>query len=318
MLAAEQAKLALSARKTAIIRVVHAGKQLDVPMTRESFEERTSDLLYRTSMTSRQVAAAAGLKWSDIDRVLLVGGSSRMPAVREMLLDITGREPHSEVNPDEAVARGAAIYAGHLLRQRKPAAGSKAAPLPAAVAAARPLEVTNVSAHSLGIEGFNLQIGRRCNTVLIPRNSPLPARVTRKFVTKKPGQQSIVVQVLEGESSRVEECTRVGRLVIRNLPPGLPAGSPVKVTYEYGANGRVGITAQISGSNAAMQLELQRSGERSAGQVEVWRQVLASEPKLEQLRPIILAEAVNPSPANVHISDTDITLPEDDQPAKGK
>jgi molecular chaperone DnaK len=311
MLAAEQAKLALSARKTATIRVVHAGKQLDVPMTRESFEERTSDLLYRTSMTSRQVAAAAGLKWSDIDRVLLVGGSSRMPAVRQMLLDVTGREPHSEVNPDEAVARGAAIYAGHLLRQRQ-RTGGKAAPLPAAVAAAKPLEVTNVSAHSLGIEGFNVQIGRRCNTVLIPRNSPLPARASRKFVTKKQGQTSIVVQVLEGESSRVDECTRVGRLVIRNLPAGLPAGSPIKVTYEYGANGRVGVTAQISGSNAAMQLELQRSGERSAGQVEVWRQALAGEPKLEQLKPIIQAELVSPAPANIHISDTDVSLPEED------
>ena len=310
MLASEQAKLALSARKTATIRVVYAGKQLDVPMTRDSFEERTSDLLYRTSMTSRQVAAAAGLKWSDIDRVLLVGGSSRMPAVRNMLLDVTGREPHSEVNPDEAVARGAAIYAGHLLRQRQPA--GKSTPLPAALAAAKPLEVTNVSAHSLGIEGFNVQIGRRCNTVLIQRNSPLPARVTRKFVTKKLGQTSIVVQVLEGESSRVEECTRVGRLVIRNLPPNLPAGSPIKVTYEYGANGRVGITAQISGSNAAMQLELERSGERSAKQVEVWRQVLASEPKLEQLTPIVRAEAAAPAPSNIHISDTDITLPEDD------
>ena len=164
MLSAEQAKLALSARMTATIRVMHAGKVLEVPITRESFEERTSDLLYRTSMTSRQVAAAAGMKWSDIDRVLLVGGSSRMPAVRKMLLDLTGREPHGEVNPDEAVARGAAIYAGHLLRQRHgamPPAGLPASAQPAAVAAGRPLEVTNVSAHSLGIEGFNVTVGRR-------------------------------------------------------------------------------------------------------------------------------------------------------------
>jgi len=246
-----------------------------------------------------------------------------MPAARKMLLDLTGREPHGEVNPDEAVARGAAIYAGHLLRQRhgaaRPAAGA-APPQPVAVAAGRPLEVTNVSAHSLGIEGFNVNVGRRCNTVLIPRNSPLPARVTRKFVTRKIGQQSIVVQVLEGESSRIEDCTRVGRLVIRNLPPGLPAGSPIKVTYEYGANGRVNITAQISGSNAAIQLELQRSGERSTGQINAWRQVLASEPKLEQLTPIVLAELASPAPTNIHISDTDISLPEDDMspPRSGK
>jgi molecular chaperone DnaK len=315
MLSAEQAKLALSARMTTSIRVVHAGKVLEVPMTRDSFEERTSDLLYRTSMTSRQVAAAAGLRWSDIDRVLLVGGSSRMPAVRKMLLDVTGREPHGEVNPDEAVARGAAIYAGHLLRLRQPAA-----PPGGAVAPASLLQVTNVSAHSLGIEGYNVQLGRRCNTILIPRNSPLPARVTRKFVTRKIGQQSIVVQVLEGEGSRIEDCTRVGRLVIRNLPPGLPAGSPIKVVYEYGANGRLGVTAQLSGSNHPMHLVLERSGARTANQISVWRELLASEPKLEQFEPIVQAEAVSPAPTNIHISDTDVSLPEDDlsppQPAK--
>lgn len=315
MLSAEQAKLALSARMTATIRVMHSGKVLEVPITRESFEERTSDLLYRTSMTARQVAAAAGMKWSDIDRVLLVGGSSRMPAVRKMLLDLTGREPHGEVNPDEAVARGAAIYAGHLLRQRHgamPPAGLPTSAQPAATAGGRPLEVTNVSAHSLGIEGFNVNVGRRCNTVLIPRNSPLPARVTRKFVTRKIGQQSIVVQVLEGESSQIEDCTRVGRLVIRNLPLGLPAGTPIRVTYEYGANGRVNITAQISGSNAAIQLELQRSGERSPGQINTWRQVLASDPKLEQLTPIVTAELASPGPTNIQVGDTDISLPEED------
>ncbi|HEX5106552.1 MAG TPA: Hsp70 family protein, partial [Pirellulaceae bacterium] len=247
LLSAEQAKLALSARQHATIRVTHNGKTREVPMTRESFEERTSDLLYRTSMTSRQVLASAGLRWSDLDRVLLVGGSTRMPMVRRMLLDLTGREPHGEVNPDEAVARGAAIYAGHLLRKRQPAA--PAAAVSGAAPQPRQLEVTNVSAHSLGIDGYNVSLARRCNTVLIPRNSPLPARISRKFVTRKIGQHSIVVQVLEGESSRPEDCTRVGRLVIRNLPPGLPAGTPVKVTYEYGANGRLNVTAQLSGSN---------------------------------------------------------------------
>jgi molecular chaperone DnaK len=306
-------------------------------MTRESFEERTSDLLARTAMTSRQVVGAAGLRWSDIDRVLLVGGSSRMPAVRNMLRDITGHEPHGEVNPDEAVARGAALYAGHLLSQRRQAARAAAPGGPQAggpqasdfspVEADRSdsdasdtkdldlgpgdLQVTNVSAHSLGIEGYNVQLGRRCNTVLIPRNSPLPARLTRQFVTRKAGQQSIVVQVLEGESTQVQECTRVGRLVIRNLPRNLPASTPIRVTYEYGANGRLNITAQISGSNAGMDLELQRSGERSAGQINAWRQVLSGEPLLEHLEPLALAEAAGAGSITVS-GDSDVLLPEDE------
>jgi molecular chaperone DnaK len=278
LLAAEEAKQALSARVSAVIRVVHNGAVQEVPLSRAAFEERTADLLYRTSITSRQVLTAAGLKWSDIDRVLLVGGSTRMPMVRRMLKEITGREPHSEVNPDEAVARGAALYAAHVLSSQQPAA--------------QPLQVTNVSAHSLGITGFDVKTGRRCNTIVIPRNSSLPARKSRKFVTRKIAQQSIVVQVLEGESTQPENCTQVGRLVIRNLPPGLAAGAPVKVTYEYGTNGRLSVSAQVPGTECAMRIELERTGERSAGQIAVWRQVLASEPTLAQFQPIIEAEAV--------------------------
>jgi molecular chaperone DnaK len=303
MLSVEQAKLALSARMSTAIRVVHAGKALDVALTRQSFEERTSDLLARTAMTARQVVAAAGIRWSEIDRVLLVGGSSRMPAVRNMLRDISGHEPHGEVNPDEAVARGAAIYAGHLLRQRQPAASAPGR-------SPSGLQVTNVSAHSLGIEGYNLQLGRRCNTILIPRNSPLPARLTREFVTRKHGQKSIVVQVLEGESSQVQGCTRVGRLVIWNLPPNLPAGSPIKVTYEYGANGRLNISALLPGSHAGMHLELQRSGERTSGQLNAWRQALAGEPRLEHLEPLARAEVQRA--AHPAASDSDVTMSEDD------
>jgi Molecular chaperone len=290
---AEQAKLALSARAKAVIRVVHSGRVLEVHVARQQFEERTADLLYRTSATTRQVLSAAGLTFKDIDRVLLVGGSTRMPMVRKMLADLAGKEPHGEVNPDEAVARGAALYASHLLAKSQPAIPPTGRLPPTAIANQRvapQLQVTNVSAHSLGIEGYNVKQDRRGNTILIPRNAALPVSVSRKFITRKIGQKSIVVQVLEGESSRPEECTRVGRMVIRNLPPGLAAGTPVKVTYEYGSNGRLSVKADVSGIDRSMKLEFERTGERTAQQIASWRQVLATEGRFSRLEPMIRAD----------------------------
>jgi molecular chaperone DnaK len=292
---AEQAKLALSARNKAAVRVVHAGHVLEMQVSRLAFEERTADLLYRTSVTTRQVLAAAGLAFKNIHRVLLVGGSTRMPMVRKMLADLAGQEPHGEVNPDEAVARGAALYASHLLTKSQLAPTSQPSgrlPPTAAPAASPPtrIQVTNVSAHSLGIEGYNVKLDRRANTILIPRNSPLPVNVTRKFITRKIGQKSIVVQVLEGESTRPEECTRVGRMTIRNLPPGLAAGTPVRVTYEYGANGRLSVKADVSGIDRSMKLEFERTGERTAQEIAAWRQVLSTEGSFSRLEPMIKAD----------------------------
>jgi molecular chaperone DnaK (HSP70) len=152
------------------------------------------------------------------------------------------------------------------------------------------LKVTNVSAHSLGVEGYNVKLDRRSNTILIPRNSPLPVRVSRKFMTRKIGQRSIVVQVLEGESSQPEACSRVGRMVIRDLPAGLAAGTPVKVTYEYRANGRLGVKADVSGVDRSMRLEFERTGERTVEQIAAWRQVLANEGGFSRLEPIIRAD----------------------------
>ena len=103
------------------------GRSLEVPLVRDQFEEMTADLLERTAYTSRQLLAAAGLQWKEVNRILLVGGSTRMPMVPRMLQKLTGIEPDRTVNPDEAVARGAALYAGHLLASQ---AGGRGPPSP--------------------------------------------------------------------------------------------------------------------------------------------------------------------------------------------
>ena len=254
-----EAKLTLSARTRTTIRFDHEGKSLDLQLTREQFEEMAADLLQRTAYTTRQLIAAANLRWSDVSRVLLVGGATRMPMVTSMLCEMTGITPDRTVNPDEAVARGAALYAHYLLDKL-----SNDGKAPA-------FEVTNVNSHSLGVEGIDQGTMRKTNVILIPRNTSLPAKVTERFVTKMENQRSIVLQVLEGESSLPEECTAIGRTAIRDLPAGLSKGWPVEVTFEYAANGRLSVQAVVPGTHQEARLDIERATGLSHSGIAQWR-----------------------------------------------
>ncbi len=260
------AKHALSARQHTTLFLEHAGRSHELRIERETFEELTADLLERTAYTARQLLAAANLQWKDVTRVLLVGGSSRMPMVGKMLQKLSGIVPDHTVNPDEAVARGAALYAGYLLA---PKAADRPGKKPA-------FQVTNVNSHSLGIEGIEPGTHRKINAIVIPRNTPLPSKVTEKFVTKAADQTSIVIQVLEGESSLPSECTAIGRTVLRDLPRGLPKGWPVEVTYEYGANGRLNVRSVVPGTNREITLELERDSTLSGAKIAAWKQVVTA------------------------------------------
>ena len=259
-----EAKHTLSARTHTSIRVDHGPETLDVEVTRGKFEDLTADLLERTSHTTRGLLKDAGLDWPDIARILLVGGATRMPMVVRFLHDLSGLTPDRTVNPDEAVARGAAIYANYLLAKED----DERAELD--------FEVTNVNSHSLGVEGIEPETMRKTNVVLIPRNMPLPAKCTEKFTTKRDGQQSIVVQVLEGESSLPEACSVIGRTVVRDLPSGLPQGWPIEITFEYGANGRLEVTAVIPGKNRQVALEMERDGGLSQQRADEWKGAVAA------------------------------------------
>ncbi len=271
-----EAKHTLSARSRASIRVEHDGRASQVEVTREQFNELTADLLERTAYTARQLLADARLQWKDVSRVLLVGGSTRMPVVAQMLRQVTGISPDRTVNPDEAVARGAALYAGYLLA-KEGRGGPEAT-----------FEVTNVNAHSLGVEGIDRQTLRKTNVVLIPRNTPLPAEFTERFSTKSEEQRSIVVQVLEGESSLPAECTPVGRTVIRGLPSGLPKGWPIEVTFEYGANGRLSVRAVVPGTHQDAGLELQRTVGLSHEKIDRWKHPVASSAGFDAFESMVL------------------------------
>src|SRR5262249_31899361 len=165
-------------RPKAALFVHHLGSRLKVEVTRQEFEEATAALLERTRLTTEIVVRQAGLTWADIDRVLLVGGSTRMPMVEGMRRARRGTPPDRSVSADGAVARGAALYAGLLAPRRG------AGPAPAE------FTVTNVNSHSLGILGADPKTGRKHNKILLPKNSPLPRTVTKAFKTHKPNHAS--------------------------------------------------------------------------------------------------------------------------------
>jgi len=262
--AAIDAKHALTARNRTTVQIEYGGLTEEIPVWRELFNELTADLLERTAYTTRQLIADAKMEWKDVSRVLLVGGSTRMPMVVDMLRKMTGIEPDRTVNPDEAVARGAALYAAYLLARRgEPGVTAH-------------FEVTNVNSHSLGIEGIDPETMRKTNVILIPRNTRLPAKFTERFMTKTENQRSIVIQVLEGESSLPSECTAIGRTVIRDLPAGLPKGWPVDVTFEYGTNGRLSVRAVVPGTHHKATLELERTAGLSTTGIAGWRQLVES------------------------------------------
>jgi molecular chaperone DnaK len=253
----EDAKRTLSARPKAPIVAEHRGKVTRVEITREQFEEATLDLLDRTRFTCVQTLRAAGLDWSDLDRVLLVGGSTRMPMVRAMLQEVSGRPPDASVAADEAVAHGAALQAGLVLAKR---GGRKA-----------DFSIRNVNSHSLGVVGLDSLTKRRRNGIVIPRNTALPVSARRKFKTAKDDQRSILVQIVEGESPSADECMPVGRCTVAGLPPGLPAKTHVEVTFHYQANGRLKVRVHVPQTDARLETEIIRENGLSKQHMDAWR-----------------------------------------------
>ncbi len=263
----EDAKRTLSARQKAAIVCDHRGVSARLEVTRQQFEEATQDLLDRTRFTTVQALKAAGLDWSDIDRVLLVGGSTRMPMVRAMLKEISGHEPDDSVAADEAVAHGAALHASIILAQQQ----------------GRPtiLRIQNVNSHSLGVVGLDPLTQRRRNGILIPRNTRLPVTSRRTFRTRKAGQRTLGVQIVEGESPSADDCTPIGRCSVQELPQNLPAKTPVEVLFHYKPNGRLQVRVTVPGMEYQVATEIVRENGLSKEQLDHWRQRICGLPATE-------------------------------------
>jgi molecular chaperone DnaK len=137
--------------------------------------------------------------------------------------------------------------------------------------------VTNINSHSLGVLGADPETGRKLNKILIPKNTPLPAAMTKTFKTLKPNQRSVVIAVLEGESEKPEVCAHVGTCMITDLPPNLPAGWPVQVSYSYKANGRLHVEAKLKGHAASVTTDFMRENSMPDEDVEMWAKFVEDE-----------------------------------------
>lgn len=221
----ELAKKSLSNIAQANIILTIRGKQYRIKITREYFEEITKDLLKTTQELVEDTLDAAGKSWSQIDHLLLIGGSTRMPMVKEMMKRISGKQPELNVNPDEAVAMGAAIQAYISSNDESGNDGGVASLTNDIV-----LSVSDVTSQALGVVLLN-EYDKEENYVVIPRNSKIPTKGEQHAVTVVDQQEYINVRVTQGEDPDVKYVVEIGS---KEIPvPKYPKGSPFTVLYAY-------------------------------------------------------------------------------------
>ena len=257
--AAEQAKKELSSATSTNISLQYLSMTADGPihldesLTRAKFEELTSDLLERTKKPFRDVMAEAGVTVSEIDHVVLVGGSTRMPAVTEVVKELTGgREPNKGVNPDEVVAVGAALQAGVIQGDRKD------------------VLLIDVTPLSLGIETKGGVM-----TKLIDRNTAIPTKASEIFSTAEDGQPSVLIQVYQGEREFARDNKLLGTFELSGIAPA-PRGVPqIEVTFDIDANGIVHVSAKDRGTGKEQSVTI--TGGSSLSKEEIDRMVSEAE-----------------------------------------
>ncbi len=264
---ADQAKIALSTARAATVPCRHEGKSNNVQISREQFEDLTADLIQRTADTALLVIEQAGLQPEQLDAIVLVGGSTLMPKVVQMLKDLTGKEPFQGLSPHTAVAQGAAIHAAILEAKFRGESSGMAERIRKLLAN---VKQEDVNSHGLGVMARNPKTGKTINHVMIPRNSKLPIEVHRTFATSEPNQQRVTVKVIEGDAPDPAACSLVGNCRITGLPKELPKGSPIEVTYAFDASGRVRVRAKDKTGGKEAEIEIERKGGLDAKQLNTF------------------------------------------------
>ncbi len=225
----EIAKKSLTTVAQATIMLTIDGKHVRIKITRDEFEARTEDLLNTTKELVEDTMESAGKSWSDIDHLLLVGGSTRMPMVRKMMTALSGKDPELNVNPDEAVAMGAAIQA--YISASEQDEGESNGGVPAIVGGELvTINVSDVTSQALGVILLN-ERDQDENYVVIPKNAKIPTKGEQHARTVVENQSSILVKVTQGEDSEVRYVTEIGS---KEIPiPQYPKGAPFTVSYAY-------------------------------------------------------------------------------------
>lgn len=240
--AAEKAKIELSSTLQTSINLPfitadqHGPKHLEMTLTRSEFQKMTNDLVEMTRGPVRQAMQDAGVEGKDLDHIILVGGATRMPAVQDLVKELTGKEPHKGVNPDEVVAVGAAIQAGVLMGEVKD------------------ILLLDVTPLSLGIETKGGVF-----TKLIERNTTIPTKKSEIFTTAEDSQTSVEIHVLQGEREMAMYNKTLGKFHLVGIPPA-PRGIPqIEVTFDIDANGIVNVSAKDKGTGQEQRITITAS-----------------------------------------------------------
>jgi len=256
-LTAEESKKALSRRRSTRVPVSYKGHWGNYEVTREEFESLTADLLAMTQLTTEMVIEEAGVTWAGINRVVPTGGSTRMPAVMQLLERMSGKPIEIPVPVDDAVAMGAALHAAIMELHSEDRMTEFTAETAERLGR---IHTTDVAAHALGLVIKDHQTLAYRNDILIKKNSRLPASVTKTYQTAHDGQTVIVLQVIQGDAPDPEACITLDAFNVTSLPEGRPAGAPVRVTFSYDTKGRVHVTAEDVQTGQKMTTEISRTG----------------------------------------------------------